>query len=268
MSKKFDFNAAIAQAKAKMEDKRLNAIILAPSGGGKSSLCGTAGVPTLYIYCMSETHGPVAASTFATGDVTPICIDDGRDPDEALEFLNALLEDKDALEPYEMIAFDSASGLEKIIRESTELKAACLTANGKVNGFMISEVMALMFSNIIKKMQATGKHTAMTLALDVKAMDSETGEILDASPKLQAYGVAEQVIMGHGDVFIIGPLSNGEKIAYRVQLNGKVSKASKDAGGMVKRFQNFNLRLTGVKELPASLPAKLSEVIKLKAGGK
>jgi hypothetical protein len=264
LSNKFDFSKAIEQAKARMDNVRLNAIILAPSGGGKSSLCGTAGVPTLYIYCMSETHGPVAASTFATGDVTPICIDDNRDPDAALEFLNALLEDAETLAPFDMIAFDSASGLEKIIRESTELKAACLTSNGKINSFMISEVMALMFSNIIKKMHATGKHTAMTLALDVKAMDSDTGEIIDASPKLQAYGVAENVIMGHSDVFIIGPLSNGEKVSYRIQFNGKVSKASKDAAGMVKRFQNFSPRVTGVKELPSSLPAKLSDVIKLK----
>ena len=263
---KFDFKSAIEQAKAKMKSNKLNAVILAPSGGGKSSLCGTSGLPTLYLYCSSETHGPIAASTFATGEVTPICVDEGRDPDETLEFIREILSDTAFLKDYEFIAMDSASGLEHIIRESNELKTACMTDKGKLNSFRITEVITTIFSGIIKKLQGTGKHTAMTLALDVRAMDAETGEIVDAAPKLQGYGVAEAVIMQSGDVFIIGQLTNGEKTAYRIQFNGKVSKASKDAAGQIKRFQNFSPRLTGIKSLPESLPAKLSEVIKLKGG--
>jgi hypothetical protein len=265
---KFDFSAEIAKAKAKLADKKLNLIVLGPSGSGKSSLCGTMGVSTLFLYCASETHGPDAAATYATGDVTPICLNDARDPDQALEFLNAILDDAEFLSGFEAIAVDSASGLERILKDSTEFKTGCMTDKGKINKFLESDVLSAMFDKIIKKMQATGKHTVMTLALDVKALDSDSGEILEAAPRLSTYGVAETVLMSHGDVCIIGPLSNGEKTAHRIQFSGKVSKVSRDAAGQVKRFLNFSPRVTGVKTMPESLPAKLSEVLKLKRGDK
>lgn len=105
-----------------------------------------------------------------------------------------------------------------------------------------------------------------TLALDVKSMDGETGEILEASPKLSTFSCAEFTIMNFGDVMIIGPLTKDDKTAHRIQFGGKVSKASKDASGQVKKLINFTPRVSGVKTLPNSLPAKLSEVIKLKEG--
>ncbi len=263
---KFDFNAAVLKAKAKLEEKKLNAIVLAPSGGGKSSLMGTIGVPTLYLHCNSETHGPQQATAFATGEVTPICIDDGRTPDEALEFLYAILEDKEFLSSFGAIAIDSATGLERVIKESSVFMSALLTDKGKVNKFAESDVASAMFNKIIKLLQATDKHTVMSLALDVKAIDGDTGEILDANPKLSTYGVAETVIMSHGDVMIIGPMTKDDKTAHRIQFGGRVSKSSKDASGQVKKFHNFTPRVAGIKTLPNSLPAKLSEVIKLKEG--
>jgi hypothetical protein len=266
---KFDFKNAVAQAKARMEDKKLNAIVLAPSGGGKSSLAGTLGVPTLYLHLSAESHGPIAASTFSTGDVDPVCIDDGRTPDEALEFLQALLNDKEFLSGYDAIALDSATSLEQVIRNSDNFRARCISEKtGKVNSFAEPAAVLTIFSEIIRLLQATGKHTILTLALDVKAMDGETGEILEAMPKLSTYSVAESIIMQFGDVFIIGPMTKGDKTAHRIQFSGKVSKTSKDASGNVKKFINFSPRVTGVKVLPDSLPAKLSEVVKLKKEGK
>jgi hypothetical protein len=265
---KFDYAAEIAKAKAKMADKKVNLIVLGPSGAGKSSLCGTFGVPTLFLFCASETHGPDAASTRATGEVTPICLNSDKTPDQAFEFLNSMLDDAEFLAQFEAIAVDSASGLERILKETTEFRTGCLTDKGKINRFAESDVLAGMFDKIIRKMQATNKHTVMTLALDVRALDGDSGEILDAAPRLSTYGVAELVLMSHGDVCIIGPLSNGDKTAHRIQFSGKVSKVSRDAAGQVKRFQNFSPRLTGVKDLPDSLPARLSELVKLKRGEK
>ena len=178
---KFDFAGEIAKTKAKMADKKLNAIILAPSGGGKSSLCGTIGLPTLMLYCSAEQHGPQAAEAFATGAVTAMCIDEDRTPDQALEFLHAVLDDADFLSSFEAIAVDSATSLERLIKGTTDFTSRCLTDKGKINSFAESGALSAMFGDIINKLQLSGKHTMMTLALDVKAVDGESGEILELS---------------------------------------------------------------------------------------
>jgi hypothetical protein len=268
MSNKFDFSKAIAKAKAKLEDKKLNAIVLAPSGGGKSSLMGTIGVPTLYLYCTAESHGPQQATAFATGDITPICIDDERTADESLEFIKAILSDKEFLKSYGAIALDSITSLEAIVRESMDFKSRCLTSQNKHNNFAEPAAINAIIGEILSLLKASEKHVVTTLALDVRSLDGETGEILEASPKLSTYSCAEFIIMNFGDVMIIGPLTKDEKTAHRIQFGGKVSKASKDAAGHIKKLINFTPRVSGVKTLPNSLPAKLSDVIKLKEGGK
>lgn len=132
---KFDFSKAIEKAKAKLEEKKLNAIVLAPSGGGKSSLMGTIGVPTLYLYCTAESHGPQQANAFSTGSVTPICIDDERSPDDSLEFLKAVLSDHEFLKDFDAIALDSMTSIEALVRESADFRTRCLTEKGKHNNF-------------------------------------------------------------------------------------------------------------------------------------
>jgi hypothetical protein len=123
-----------------------------------------------------------------------------------------------------------------------------------------------MFDVIIKNLKSSGKHTILTLALDAKEIDPESGEVLDAMPKLTTYDAASSVLMQFSDRFIVGKLTKGDKSAYRIQFSTVVSKASKDAAGRTKKLLNINLQLTGVSKLPESLPANLAEVIKLKAG--
>jgi adenylate kinase family enzyme len=263
-----DYKKEIEKAKAKLLDKKLNLIVLGPSGSGKSSLCGTVGEPTLFLYLSTEMHGPEAASTFATGEVTPICLDDGRTPDEAYAFLNQILQDKAFLKPFGVVVLDSATSLELLIRETSEFNMRCLTDKGKRNSFAEHTVSVVLLTDIIRKMQATGKHTIMTCALDVKEYDEETGEIVEAHPQLSGYKVAENCIMAHSEVCMIGPMHKEDKTAHRIQFGGKITKTSKDGAGKVKRLFNFTPRVTGVKVLPASLPASLSELIKLKEGKK
>ena len=263
-----NYAAEIAKAKAKMEKKLINAIVLAPSGGGKSSLAGTFGVPTLYLYASSEGHGPEAASTFANCEVSPICIDSDRTPDEALAFLMAILSDKEFLNQFGAIVLDSATALELLIRETTRFAAACTTDKGKRNGFAEGPAALAIFNEILGLMRESGKHTLLTCILDVRDMDPETGEILDASPRLGTYSLAEGIVLQHSEVFVIGPLTKDDKTAYRIQFAARMSKASKEATGKVKKMLNFSPRVTGVKALPNSLAADLTALIKLKEGKK
>ncbi len=264
----FDFAAEVAKVKARMDDTKVQALVLAPSGGGKSSLCGTFGVPTLFLFCSAEWHGPKTADAFSTGPISAMCIDEGRTPDEALDFLNSVLTNKEFLSSYEAIAIDSATKLELLMRESTEFRTRCLTDKGKHNSFGESAALAFMFDELIKKIQLTEKHSVMTLALDVKEMDVETGEIVEAQARVSAYAVADSIIMSHGDVFIIGPMSRNDKTAHRIQFNGKITRTSKDAAGVVKKFLNFTPRLTGCTKLPTTLPPFLSDVLKYKKENK
>jgi hypothetical protein len=267
-SKKVDYKAEIAKAKAKMERKLVNAIVLSPSGGGKSALAGTFGVPTLYLFASSEEHGPESASAFANCEITPICIDADRTPDQAIEFLIEILSNKDFLKDFEAIVVDGATALEILIRETNRFKIACMTDKGKHSSYAEGPAALSVFNEILGLLRASDKHTLMTCILDVREVDAETGEILDSSPRLGTYSLAEGIVLQHPDVFIIGPLTKDDKTAHRIQFAARMNKTSKEASGKVKKLLNFTPRITGVKDLPNSLPPKLSEVIKLKRGEK
>jgi hypothetical protein len=103
----------------------------------------------------------------------------------------------------------------------------------------------------------------MTCILDVRAL-GEDGEVVEASPRLSTYSVAESLIQQFGDVVVVGRMEKDEKIAYRFQFGATVSKTSKDVRGVVKKLINFNPRISGVETLPANMKASLADVIKLK----
>jgi hypothetical protein len=265
----FNYTAAITAAKEKRKHKTLEAIVLGPSGAGKSSLAGTIPGKVLYLFGSGETHGPDAAETYGNGNLDAICIDDGRTADEAFELLVTLLRDKEFLKKhgYTGIVIDSATEMESIIRNTSKFRALCLTDKGKHNNFAEGDAVMRMFREVLEALRdlkvALGMHYLMTCALDVKEL-SDNGELMESSPKLTTYHVAEGLIQQFPDIFAIGPMTNGEKTAHRIQFLAGVSKTSKDAAGRIKRTINFHPRLTGVKTLPSTLPADLKEVIKLK----
>lgn len=262
---KIDYKLEIEKAKKLCSSEKLNAICLAPSGAGKSALAGTFGVPTLYLYGSSESHGPVTARAFSNCEVTPICIDKGRSPSQAFYFLKDILSDKEFLKGFEAIVLDSANCLELIIRDTDNFKLGCTSEKGKHNSFSEGPVALAMFNEVLSLLRDSEKHTVITCILDVMEMDSETKEILASTPKLSTYRLAEGVVLQHGDIFTVGPLVNGEKEDFRIQFTARMSKSSKDTSGKVKMHINFTPRLAGVtKKLPSSLPAKLSDLIEYK----
>ena len=269
----FDFAKAIEEGKARRSRKTLEAIVLGPSGAGKSSLAGTFDGKILYLYGSGESHGPDAAETYGQGRLDTICLDDGRGPDEAFDALMSVLKDVEFLKKnkYTAIVIDGATELEALIRKTAEFKAMCLTNQGKHNAFQEPTAVLAMFRQVFEALRGVkaslGIHYLVTCILDVKEI-SENGEIIDSSPRLSTYSVAEGLIQQFADVFAVGRMTNGDKVAHRIQFLSGVSKTSKDAAGKIKRSINFHPRLTGVKELPNTLPADLKEVLKLKVGEK
>jgi hypothetical protein len=223
----------------------------------------------LYLYGSGEGHGPDAAETYGGGNLDALCWDDGRSPDDAFKFVMAVLKDKEYLKKhkYSGIAIDSATEFEILIRQTSQFKALCMTDKGKHNNFAEPTAVLTLFREVLDALRdlkvTMGIHYLVTCILDVKEL-ADNGEILDSSPQLSTYRVAEGLIQQFPDIFAIGPMSKGEETAHRIQFLAGVSKASKDQLGKIKRTINFHPRITGVKEMPRSLPADLKEVIKLK----
>lgn len=264
-----DYKAEIKKAKAKLNPSRVEAIVLGASGAGKSALAGTFPGKILYLYGSAETHGPQSATTYGGGSLDPICVDENRKPDETFAFMKAILGDTAFLKEYDAIVLDSATVFEAILRQTTQFKTNCLSAQGKHNSFAEPAAVMVLFNEVLSLLRDSGKHYLVTCILDVKDMDIETGEIIESSPRLGTYSVAEGVVQQFADVFVIGPMVNkkGES-ARRLQFCAGVSKVSKDVSGAIRKMINFNPRLTGVKELPPHLAADMKEVIKLKGGAK
>ncbi len=267
-----DYKKLIAKTKERMANNTLQMVVLGSSGSGKSSLTGTMGVKTLYLYCSGESHGPKAAETYGKGDLDAIMVDDeGRSPDDAIKLTLDILGDIKFLKDgkYGGVVLDGATEFEALIRKSQMFKNACKTAKGDHNNFAESGAVLNIFREILARLRGLseeGIHYIMTCILDVKALDDD-GSVLESQPRLTTYSVAEGVIQCFPDVVVIGKMTNSEgKSAHRIQLGSGISKVSKDVGGRVKKLINFTPRLTGVKELPEHLKANLAEVIKLKGG--
>jgi len=273
---KFNFQRAKENARKDLDNKKVGAIILAPSGGGKSTLGGTFGCKTLFIFGGAESHGPVAASVHG-GDIVAVRFDqddDGNnlDADSAYERLLSILDAEDAIkeEGFGAIVVDSLTEVEATIRATTKFRAECLSQNGKHNSFAEPTATLGLFRPILVKLRDLqlnlGVHYAATCPLTVNAY-GDNGEIMESAPKLSGYSVAEGLILQFPDVLVVGRMAKGEKVAHRIQFNAGVTKASKDQAGQIKKLLNFNPRVTGVKDLPASMEANLGKVATMKVGG-
>lgn len=272
----FSFAKAAANARKDLDNRKVGAIILAPSGGGKSTLAGTFGVKTLFIFGGAESHGPVAASVHG-GDIVAVRFDqddNGKnlDADDAYARLLSILDAEDEIKAagFGAIVVDSLTEVEIVVRATTKFKAECLGSNGKHNNFGEPAATLALFRPILVKLRDlqlnTGIHYAATCPLTVSAI-GDTGEIMESAPKLSGYSVAEGLILQFPDVLVVGRMVKGEKTAHRIQFNAGVAKTSKDQLGAIKKTVNFNPRVTGVKTLPANMEASLAKVAELKQGG-
>lgn len=272
----FNFDEAIAESQKDSINDKLCAVILGPSGGGKSSVLGTFGVKTLYLYGSGEDHG-ISAAQAVGGDVVGICWDKqaGQDlkPDASFHRLTAILTDIDGIKSrgFGAVVIDGATELENLIQKTDRWANACLTDKGKHNNFAETGATGNMFRIVIqalKNLHKQGIHVAITCLIDVRQVDDE-GAIVDASPRLGGYMVAEGILQQFGDVLLIGRMTKDEKVSHRLQFNSTLSKVSKDAGGTVKKLLNFSPRLSGItlEKLPVTAAADLKKVAEFKAKG-
>lgn len=261
--------------------------LLGPSGAGKSHVAGTAEGKILYLYGGAESHG-VASASKSGGDLLPVRYDQSKDKEGKTTDLTAeqsyrrLLE---CLKPevigkakIKSIVLDGLTELEKLIRESDEFKNRCTTKSGAHDKFSEVPAMITMMDRVFQALRTAQDvhkvHVIVLGILDVQKENPQTGEIELAAPRLTGYGVAVTAIQQFGDILTIGKMRNAKGEEGRAFQTGatvnKISKASKDEGGHIKKFINFDCRLQlppGV-ELPAFIKADLKEVIKLKTGVK
>lgn len=267
----FNFEAALVQAEKDASSTALEAIILAPSGGGKSTLAGTLGCKTLYLYASGENHGVKAARSVGGKDVVPVCFDTARSPDDALQTLLEILSNNEAVTKHGFgaIVIDGASELETLIRTSQSWKKACATSKGGHNSFEEPKATIAGFRPIITALKdlqrAHGVHFAMTCILDAKDL-GPNGEICEAIPRLQGYSVAESLVQQFGDVLVVGRMEKNGAVKHKIQFATGLTKKSTDEAGTIKRMLNFAPRIAGlnVGDLPPYLDADLKQVIELK----
>lgn len=273
----FDFSKIEQMSKKFKSSNVLEAIIFGAGGAGKSSLCGTLDGKILFIHGSSERHGPKSAKTHSDGEVVQLNIETysnkDSDPNVAMENLNKLLGDVEGIKKagFTSIIIDGATELEGIIRRTKKFQVGCLTPKGVRSAFEEPGAVRAQFDEILRKLRILadeGIHYAVTCALTVTDMSRDTGEVLEATPRLSTYSVIENLVLQFPDVILVGEMIKEDKRAHRLQFATDLGKASKDEMGKIKKFLNFKPRLSGVRAVPATLKADLKEVVKLKEAKK
>lgn len=280
----FDFGKAEKQAAARKKLPLIAGIILAPSSGGKSYLMGTFGEKTLYLHTSGEEHGVDSARIEGGDNIVPVCIDIDEDgqklgSDAAYKRLLAILADVEGVKKagFKVVIVDGLSELEQLVRATSQWKTDCLSDKGAHNGFAEPAATIKAITKVTDGLRTlqreAGVHYLCSCLLDVKKLDSDTGEILESEPQLLGYKVVSTLVPQFPDQLVVGRMVSPDgKETHRLQFSAGVSKASVDNKTKeVKKFTNFSPRLSGTAsdKLPPHMKADMKEVVKLKqAGGK
>lgn len=235
----------------------LSAIIIGPSGSGKSSALKTLSGKIMYLHGPDEQHGAAQASG---GRAEIKAYNWGLHPvtrekltsSDSFALLNMLLQ-KDVIEKNGItaIALDSATSLEKMVKGLPQWAADCLTKDGKHNAFAESGVTQKYIDKITERLfmlqDQLGIDVIVTCIADAKSM-GENGEYDEIRPRLATYSTAEGTIQQFADVLLVGPVTvptaEGPVTGHCFQFNGQIKRESKDLTGTVKKFLNFTPRIT------------------------
>ena len=247
----FDLKAELKKTSVVKEDtSKLAALILGPSGGGKSTAIGSLGVKTMLLYTRGENHAPAAAKMYGGKNIVPICLDyvDGEtlNPSQTLKRCMDILGSTEAIkaEGFKAVVIDSATELEAMIKGSQTF-INMVGGNDFKKADVAVDMMRAIILKLIDLQREIGIHYVVTCALDVKEL-SQNGEIIDAQPKLVGYRLAENLVQMFSDVIVVGAMSNGDDVQHRFQFASGVSKQQKDKAGGIKKTVNFRPRLTSV----------------------
>lgn len=269
-----DFKALKAKAKENMQVKPLFLCIIGPSGSGKSTACGTIGVPTLFLYTATERHGASNARAIG-GDITDVDFTvrraDGMvDADASLKNLHDILSAPGLEKEFGAVVIDSATELQLIHRRSNRFVNYCKTDKGTHNNYKESEADTSYFKELLEDLVVLnnkGVHVVLTCAAIVKSL-AEDGSVSEASPSLQGFSVAHDLLRNFSDILLVSRLTEEDeegnmKPHHRFVFKANVSKTSKDLRGQVLKTANFSPRISGllIDKLPDTTPADLSKII-------
>lgn len=275
MSLKSLLAESVAVQKADKTNNALFCCVLGESGGGKTHALGTVGEKTLYLLFKGEKHGSSVIRKEGKENIEEILLDfNGTDelaPDDTLARLRSIIQDHAGLEAagFKAIVIDGLTEVDLCISQTRELKKQCLTKNGDVDHFKVPAVAKQMLHKLVGQLVdlqiKTGIHVITTCILEVKEKDDK-GFILDASPKLTTFSVAETALQLFGDRVVVCKVVNskGEPVyVFDADFSGR--RVSKDEVGGIKKQFSFGPRVTS-GELPKLMKANLSELIKIKRG--
>lgn len=251
--------------------ENLQAVILAPSGGGKSHVIGTLDRTVLYLYGSDESHGKTSASQGKARikalqwDINPET-GEQLNADESLEFIKAMLTNEflDA-HGIDAIALDSMTSLEKLVKASSKFKVMCRTKNGDHNSFVEGEKCGIIIDELLSTIRKLGSNRkldlVMTCIVDVKDKDDETGAYHCVRPRLGSYGLAESIIQQCFQILLVGKVAIKNKKGHCFQFDSLIERVSKDLSGSVKKYLNFDPRVIGAnRELNKFEKADLEEI--------
>ena len=269
-----DFKALKAKAKESLSVKPLFLCIIGPSGSGKSTACGTLGVPTLFLYTATERHGATNARAIG-GDITEVDFsvrraDGSVDPDASIKNLHDVLSSPGLEKEFGAVVIDSATELQLIHRKSNKFVAYCKTDKGTHNNFKESEADTAFFKELLEDLVVLnnkGVHVVMTCAAMVKTL-AEDGSVSEASPSLQGFSVAHDLLRNFPDILLVSRISEEDDEGsvsqqHKFIFKANVSKTSKDMRGQVLKTANFSPRISGllIDKLPETTPADLGRII-------
>lgn len=269
-----DFKALKAKAKEDTSVKPLFLCVVGPSGAGKSTACGTLGVPTLFLYTATERHGAANARAIG-GDITDVDFtvrrsDGSVDPDASLKNLHEILASPGLDKEFGAVVIDSATELQLIHRKSNRFVNYCKTDRGTHNNYKESEADTAYFKELLEDLVVLnnkGIHVVLTCAAVVKSL-ADDGSVSEASPSLQGFSVAHDLLRNFADILLVSRLveedeQGNSKPQHKFIFKANLQKTSKDLKGQVLKTANFSPRISGLllDRLPETVPADLSKIV-------
>lgn len=254
----------LTKRKIKIKTDGLFLVVLGESGCGKSHFMGTyPSGNVLHLHGKAESHGAASAVKSATDRLISVEWEQGN---KILADLKNLLSPQTIKENgISVVGLDSLTVLARDLKETDLFKQKCTNAKGQHNSFKESEALLDLLSLVISWLSVLHKEHDIDIICSLHAQvtaknDDET--IAEAKPSLPTFSVAEYLIGQFSDVLILGRLK-GEPV---FQNNAKAARTSKDTENKITKFINFNPRLTGVNNLPATIEPSVKALLDLKKG--
>ena len=268
----FNFQDHISEVKS----GGLQAIVLGPSGSGKSHLLGTYPGKVLHLFDDAEHHGVKSSRKQGGEGIIPInWSQDGRgvdrSPEAAYQLVKRILsrDNGQALKDagIECIGLDSIVKLLAVIRNTQEFVNRCETPKGGHNSYAEPDAYIDMMQPILRGLRTLSDQFGIDYVvlgdLEIQAVQ-DNGLIKQSKPRMPSFSVAENIVMSFPDIMMISRVAKKDVSKPLIQMGAGCSRVSKDQTGQIVKTIDFTPRIADSESVPAFIKADLSEVLKLK----